>query len=187
MEFLKALFGDKPLTYDEFVAAVGAAKDIKLVNLSSGQYVDKGKLDDKENELKTANDTIKALQDTVKKFDGVDVDALKNAATATETKYKGQLDQLRRDSAIQLALVQAKARNPKAARALLDDSKIALNADGTLSGLDVEALKKSDPYLFEIEKKQDEGSGHEGGGDPGPKGGEGTLRDSIVSALYGTK
>lgn len=177
LEFLKVLFGDKPLTFAEFVAAVGATKDIKLVNLASGQYVDKGKLEDKEGELKTANETLKTLQETVKKFDGVDVETLKKAATDTETKYKGELDRLRRDSAIQLALVQAKARNPKAARALLDDSKITLNADGTLSGLDVEALKKSDPYLFEIEKKQDEGGGHEGGE------GGGSALDAVRAAM----
>lgn len=76
VEFLKALFSDKALTFDEFAKAVAESNDIKLANLADGKYVDKQKLDDKAGELETANKTIADLQDAVKKFDGVDVEAL---------------------------------------------------------------------------------------------------------------
>ena len=52
VEFLKALFSDKALTFDEFAKAVADSKDIKHANLADGQYVDKQKLDDKAGELK---------------------------------------------------------------------------------------------------------------------------------------
>lgn len=39
VEFLKTLFGDKALTFDEFAKAVGDSKDIKLANLADGKYV----------------------------------------------------------------------------------------------------------------------------------------------------
>jgi hypothetical protein len=163
-EFLKALFGDKSLTYDELKAAVDAAKDIKVANLASGQYVDKSKFDGVEGELTTAKNTITTLKDTVKKFDGVDVEALKNAVATTETQYKGTIEKMRRDNAITLALVQAKARDPQMmAAALIANEKIVLNADGTLGGLDVAALQKDKPWAFDVEQKKDEGTGHKGG------------------------
>ncbi len=70
MEFLKTVFGDKPMTYAELEAALKDNKNIKLANLAGGQYVDKDKLDTKISELAAANETIKNLQETVKKFDG---------------------------------------------------------------------------------------------------------------------
>ena len=171
MEFLKALFADKALTWDEFSAAIedhnktakSDAEKIKVANLAEGGYVDKHKFDAKDTELKTANDTISALKAEAKKYEGVDVAGLQKQIEETETTYKGKIAELRKEAAIDMALVQARARNPKAARALLDDSKIMLNADGSISGLDVEAIKKTDPYMFEVEKKTDEGPGHEGG------------------------
>lgn len=50
MDFLKALFGDGQLTFDQFVEAVKAAK-INLVNLADGGYVSQAKFDDKVNGL----------------------------------------------------------------------------------------------------------------------------------------
>ena len=73
MDFLKAIFGDKPLTFDEFVQAVNAhngneankENQIKIGNLGTGEYVGKGKYDalnelltGKQTELDTANNLI---------------------------------------------------------------------------------------------------------------------------------
>ena len=77
MEFLKELFGGKPMTFDELVQAVNAHngneankdKQIKIGNLGTGEYVGKGKYDalqelvnGKETELKSANDLIAELK-----------------------------------------------------------------------------------------------------------------------------
>ena len=74
MDFLKDVFGDKAITYSELEKALQNNKDVKLANLANGDYVDKGKYTAMENELIKANETIQQLQETVKKFDGVDVE-----------------------------------------------------------------------------------------------------------------
>jgi hypothetical protein len=189
MEFLKTVFGDKPMTYAELEAALKDNKNIKLANLAGGQYVDKDKLDTKISELAAANETIKNLQETVKKFDGVDVQKLKEDLAAAQVKYDADLSKARLESALEIALVTEKGKNTKAIKALLDIEKIKLDGDKLL-GLDsqLEALKKSDAYLFEDEEKKetkvkvDSGQKH----DKEPDSGGPTLADEIKTQLYGS-
>lgn len=154
MEFLKALFGSDALTFEQFEEKLKDNKDIKLANLAGGGYVDKKKHEDTMSELTTAKNTIKELQDTVAKFDGVDVEALKSRASELETKFNSDLAAVKLDSALDLALIQAKVRNPKLAKAALDTSIIKLDGD-KLVGLSeqLDALKESDGYLFDIEEE----------------------------------
>lgn len=158
MEKLKALFGTEALTWEQLEAKLKDNKEVKIANLASGQYVDKKKLDEKVAELATAQTTITGLQDTVKKFDGVDVEKLKKDAADWETKYNTDIAAMKLDSAVNVALLEAKVKNPKLARAGLDMSLVKLDGDKLL-GLSeqLEALKKSDGYLFE------EGAGGTGG------------------------
>lgn len=61
MDFLKTLFNGDALTYEEFMTAI-RANDIKLADLSKGEYVSKRKYEDDLNakamEITTLNDTI---------------------------------------------------------------------------------------------------------------------------------
>ena len=158
VEFLKALFSDKALTFDEFAKAVAESKDIKLANLADGKYVDKQKLDDKAGELDTANKTIADLQDAVKKFDGVDVEALNRQIGDLKEKYDKDTSALKLNSALDMALVSAKAKNPKLAKAALDLSLIKLDGDKLL-GFDeqIAKIKESDGYLFDdVSANQDQ-------------------------------
>jgi hypothetical protein len=157
MEKLKALFGTDALTWEQLGEKLKDNKEVKLANLASGQYVDKKKLDDKVAELATANSTISGLQDTVKKFDGVDIEKLKKDAADWETKYNTDVAAMKLDNAVNMALVEAKVKNPKLARAGLDMSLVKLDGEKLL-GLSeqLESLKKSDGYLFE---DGDEGNG----------------------------
>lgn len=150
MEKLKALFGTEALTWEQLSEKLKDNKEVKIANLASGQYVDKKKFDDKAAELATAQSTITGLQDTVKKFDGVDIEKLKKDAADWETKYNTDISAMKLDSALNMALVEAKVKNPKLARAGLDMSLIKLDGDKLL-GLSeqLESLKKSDGYLFE--------------------------------------
>lgn len=153
MEFLKAIFGDKALTYAQLADALKDNKDVKLANLASGEYVGVEKFNAKVEELKTANGTIKNLQDQVKKFDGVDVDGLKNAAKELETKYQAQLTAMQKETALKMALT-GKAHDPGDIIKLLDLSKIDLDDAGNLkTGIDdlVKPFKESKPYLFKEE------------------------------------
>ena len=159
MDKLKALFGSEALTFEQLEEKLKDNKEVKLANLAGGQYVDKKKYEDTEGELTTAKNTIKELQDTVKKFDGVDVEALKTRASELENKYNSDLAAVKLDSAIDFALVREKARNPKLVKAALDTSIIKLDGD-KLVGLSeqIAALKENEGYLFDIEEAQTGGA-----------------------------
>lgn len=160
MEKLKALFGSEALTFEQLEEKLKDNKEIKLVNLKSGSYVDKQKLTDKETELATANETIKGLKETVAKFDGVDIEKLKTDAKNWEVKYNTDIAAVKLDSAVNMALVEAKAKNPKLAKAALDMSLVKMDGDKLL-GLSeqLENIKKSDPYLFDVEDMNNEPGG----------------------------
>jgi hypothetical protein len=164
MDKLKALFGEEALTYSQLEEKLKDNKEIKLANLAAGSHISKGKYDDVVAELNTANNTIKGLQDTVAKFDGVDIEKLKKDASEWENKYNTDIAAVKLDSAVNMALVEAKAKNPKLAKAALDMSIIKLDGEN-LTGLteQLDKLKESDAYLFEAETKgepEDEGGAH---------------------------
>lgn len=106
------------------------------------------------NKLATANNTIKQLQETVKKFDGVDVEKLKSDIGNWEIKYNTDISKVKLENALDMALVGNKARNAKAVKALLNMDEIKLDGDKLL-GLDsqLEKLKAESAYLFEDEEK----------------------------------
>lgn len=176
MDKLKALFGTEALTWEQLEEKLKDNKEVKLANLAAGSHISKGKYDELETKYNTANETIKGLQETVSKFDGVDVDGLKNSVTEWENKYNTDIAAVKLDSAVNMALVEAKAKNPKLAKAALDMSVIKLDGDKLLGLTEqLDTLKQSDAYLFEEEKKTDDnkpggafvfrtGGNHEGGG-----------------------
>lgn len=186
MEFLKTVFGDKALTYAELETVLKDSKEIKLGNLATGQYVDKAKLDGKINELTTANDTIKQLQETVKKFDGVDVEKLKKDVADWQDKYNADTAKMKLESALEMALVTGKAKNTKAVKALLKMEAVKLDGEKIL-GLDEQltALKKSDPYLFDAETTTTTVTVNSGGQHQDPPAAGGTLADAIKTQIYG--
>lgn len=153
MEKLKALFGSEALTWEQLEEKLKDNKEVKLANLAGGQYVDKKKHDDTVAELTAAQSTINGLKETVSKFDGVDVEGLKKSASDWENKYNSDLAALKLDNAVNMALVEAKVKNPKLAKAALDSSIIKLDGE-KLIGLSeqLEALKESDGYLFDTEE-----------------------------------
>ncbi len=176
MDKLKELFGTEALTWEQLEEKLKDNKDVKLANLAAGSYVDKSKYDNKVAELNTANDTIKGLKDTVAKFDGVDVEKLKKDASDWENKYNTDIAAVKLDNAVSMALVEAKAKNPKLVKAALDMSVIKLDGEKVL-GLSeqLDKIKESDSYLFDVEQQQQEedqggarfyktGGGHSGSG-----------------------
>ena len=142
--------------------------------------------------LKKANATLEELKGKAGLSDEykAQIDKLKEEAKKAEETHKATVAQMKRDSAIDSALASAKARNSKAVRALLDEGKLVLNEDGTLSGLkeQIEAVKKENAFLFDS-SDDDNGGGGNGGGKPffggsNPKGGASgdALRDAMFSA-----
>lgn len=158
MDKLKELFGSDALTFEQLTEKLKDNKEVKLANLAAGGYVDKAKYTAKEGELATAKQTITDLQEAAKKWDGVDVDKLRNDMATLQSKYDADISAARLDNALSMAIVEAKAKNPKLVKAALDTSVIKLDGEKLLGFSEqIEGLKKSDAYLFDIEE--------EGGGD----------------------
>lgn len=154
MDKLKALFGTDALTFEQLEEKLKDNEEIKLANLATGDYVAKGKHEDIVRELQTANDTIAGLRETVKKFDGVDLEGLKKSVTDWETKYNTDIEAAKVDSLLTDALHAAKARNPKMVKKMLDLSLIKRDGEKLLGLTEqLDSLKESDGYAFETEEE----------------------------------
>jgi hypothetical protein len=183
MEKLRALFGTEALTWEQLEEKLKDNKEVKLANLASGNYVDKTKYDSKVTELTTLQGTVDGLRETVAKFDGIDVEKLKQDAKDWEKKYNTDLATAKLNSAVDLELVARKAKNPKLAKAALDMSIIKLDGE-TLIGLSeqLDKLKESDGYLFEEESAAGGGTGGASMSTGGSHTGSGNT-DTFLTAL----
>ena len=143
--------------------------------------------------LENANKTLEELKAKAGLSDDYksQIDKLKADAKKAEEEHKATIATLKKESAIEKALSDAKARNAKAVRALLDEGKLVLNDDGTLSGLkeQLEAVKKDNAFLFDSSDDDNNGGGGNGGrmpffGGSNPTGGNSgdALRDAMFSA-----
>lgn len=122
MDFLKELFGDKTLTYDELANAVNAhngneanrEKQIKIGNLGTGEYTSTAKykaleesLNGKQTELDTANGLIAELKKSTKGNE-----ELQGKITGYETQVadlQKQLAETKIKAAVKVALLSEKA------------------------------------------------------------------------------
>lgn len=124
MEFLKGVLGEK---YGEFLQIIkdynnnNPDKPIKLADLSQGGYVDK--------------DKYASLKDKYEK----------------DTKRLGdEISSVQFDYALNFAIKEAKPRNIKALKALLDMDSLSYE-NGVIKGLkeQLAEIRKTDGYLFE--------------------------------------
>lgn len=111
-----------------------------------------GQIAQRDKDIKDLKEAAKDNKDLQKRYE----DLQQKYQADTENLQK-QYEDSRKNSAIDMAILQAKGRNPKAIKALLDMDKIKLKEDGTLEGLDLESIKKSDSYLFDIVETHREG------------------------------
>lgn len=180
MEKLKALFGSEALTFEQLEEKLKDNKEVKLANLASGGYVDINKHNNTVNELTTAQNTLKDLQETVKKFDGVDVEKLKQDLIDKDATYKKDLEAVKLNSAVDLALLGAKAKNPKLTKAALDMSVIKLDGENLIGFTEqIDKLKESDSYLF----GEDEPGGNEPRVNTGANHTQNTQSDKFFAAI----
>ena len=166
MEFLKPILGDA--LYAQLADKLKDRADVKLANLAGGAYVAKEKflaaatktaaLEKALNEAKAklaetadAAGKIAELQAAVQK-------CIKEKELMAK-QYELKMFALKKAAAIDNALLESKAKNMKAVRALVDDSRIVVK-DGKLTGLSeqIDAIKNSDPYLFDDERDTGRGS-----------------------------
>ena len=157
MEWIENILAAQGITLTE--AAVAALKQAAPEHVvPKGQYNSKAAEAEKlQAQLGARDADIAAL-----KKDAGTNEELKAQLRELQGKYKAetaelqtQLQRAQLDGAVDTALVSAGARNPKAVRALLDLSKVAIEGEG-LRGLaeQLDALRTSDDYLFTATQPQ---------------------------------
>ena len=139
MDFLKKIFAEDSLNYEEFARA---CKDngFKLADLSTGDYVSKKKYDSLTNELQEKIDEVKSLEKKSKQD-------IKETKAELETK----ITEIKKQNALDLAVVKARPKNEKALKGALGIDLNELEFDDNFEKAINEAidgLKESDGYLF---------------------------------------
>ena len=161
------------------VAGELEGKDIKLANLSTGDYVSKGKYEALETQL---NNTQTLLTDTSAKLETAIQSAGDNAALKQElenlkTTNQTNLDNLKnqyesklKTAAVMAEITKAGANDPADILPHINLEAVTINDKGSV-GLSeqLEAIKTSKPYLFKTEQNQGQrgasGLQHGAGGD----------------------
>jgi hypothetical protein len=149
----------------EELAALGLSEEQITAVLNAHKeavkdYVPKTRLDEVIEERNGLRDQVAERDKQIAELgkSAGDNQALKDQIAQLQTdnkkaadEYAANIAQIRLDNAVELALTGAKAKNGKAVRALLDQSKIKVGEDGTVEGLDaqIKAIQKSDAYLFD--------------------------------------
>ena len=171
LEWLKDILGD---SYTEEI-------DKKVSDEIGKNFVSRADFNNLNTEKKTLADTVKERDkqlETLKASAG-DVEELKTQITNLQTEnanaaktHKAEIERIKIDTAVDLALSAAKAKNIKAVKALLELDKAELDADGSVKGLSDQIKKLAEAsdskFMFESEKP----GGFSGlkpneGGDPG--------------------
>ena len=151
-------------------------KDIKLADLSSGEYVSKGKYDALETQL---NNTQTLLNSKTTELDDLaakagDNQALKDQIEALKTKSQtdianltAQYDAKLKSAAVMAELTKAGANDPSDILPHLKMDAITITENGIVGLSDqLEPIKTAKPYLFKGEpKKGASGLLHGSGGD----------------------
>lgn len=165
----------KDLTMErKFLEDLGLEKEkIDKIMTENGNDIEKAKGDKEtvDKELTTTKELLKEANKQIESFKEMDIETIKKSAEDYKQKYE-QVEQekakeiadLKKEKAIDLALINAKAKNIKSVKANLDLENIKLDGDKLLGFDDqVQALQKSDAYLFDIEEKIDVGNDGENG------------------------
>ncbi|RGY66684.1 hypothetical protein DXA30_02720 [Fusobacterium ulcerans] len=155
-------------------------------------YVEKTKYSELEtvkNQLEESNKTVNKQLEDLKKNTG-DAEALKaeiqkmqDENKSKETEYANNIKKLKVDNAVELALIEAKAKNIKAVKALLNLENLEIGEDGKVKGLEdqIKNLTKDEgtAFLFEAESKTETPKGT----DPAGKSTKKDIKDMTYSEM----
>lgn len=146
------------------------------------------KLTNKDTELKTEKGKVTTLTADLDKYKDVDLEELKSAKTVYETEkqkliedHAKELNDIKFNSALELAVMNAKTVDPVALKAHLDASKLSYNEETkALEGLDEQlgAIRESHSYLFNVGA-----TGEPQGGISGSGATNLTLTDALTEKL----
>lgn len=174
MDFLKDLFGDGALTYEQ-LAAAAKEKGYQVVNAAGGAYVPK---EDAEHLQGQVAALAGQLGEANRKLEGYDPTWREKAEAAQK-----QLEAQQFDFALEKAVAAAKPRNTRAVLGMLDRDKLSF-AGGKVIGLDEQLrdLKKGEAtaFLFAPEVQKATGMSHQNAHEVG---GTDTLKDAANQAI----
>ena len=135
-------------------------------------------------EKKTLEDDKKKIEDEYNNFKKGSISQAdyETKKKEIEDNSKAEIEKVRLESKIDLAINNAKAKNVKSVKANLDLDKIKLDGDKLLGFDDqIEALKKSDSYLFDIDNPVNKGVENDGGNPRKNEGG--SINDDELDKL----
>lgn len=178
---LKELLGEE--LYNKVKEKLGDKK----IMIDDGNFIPKARFDEvneQKNEYKKMVDErdkqLEQLKEKAKGHDELTAKLTELEAQNKQTKeeYESKMAELKKNTAIDLALAKQKAKNVKAVKALLDMEKVSLDGDNII-GLEeqLKALKESDPYLFGDAKPK------VGDGSNPPPTGDGNNPETLGDAL----
>lgn len=152
-DFLKEL-GIEGEPVEKIMAEVGKehANDAKVSELQSQVDTLKSSNEDLTSQVSVRDGQIEDLgkQAGNSKELTAKIEELKEANKDADTEYQGKLATINKNNKVDLALRDAGARNPRAVRALLDETKVSVDGDNLLGLADqLDSLKESDSYLFQ--------------------------------------
>lgn len=128
--------------------AEDAAKQVVAMN-ETEIAAEAKKLTDKEAELTMATDKIAELTETVKKFDGVDVEKMKSEIENWSKKYNEDTAALKMENALSKALAGCGAKDADIVGKLIDRSIIKFDGDKLVGVSEqLERLKADKAFLF---------------------------------------
>ena len=206
MDFLKALFSGNALTYEQLEQAINAhngneankENQIKLGNLGTGQYVDKGKYDaevstskSKDEEIENYKNAIADLQKTSKNNEAIQ-QRIKQLEDENEQLKKEQKE-TKLKAAIKVALLSANAEDVDYLTYKLNESlkekgeKLELDDNDNIKGWDarLESLKTQFPNQFKTGEDGDNGFELVGNnGLPKGNGGDSVTKEQFLKMTY---
>ena len=148
------------MTKEELKALGLTDEQVNAISEDYGKnYVSKGQFNEKNEEAKNLKSEIENARkdlDNLRKSNKDNeeltkqIEELKTNAKQRDTEYEKQLRDIKLSGALDIALLNAKGKNSKAIKALLNLDNAEILDDGTIKGLDeqLKTLQKSDPYLF---------------------------------------
>ena len=136
-----------------------AEKAAEASNEELKGYIPKSRFDEVNGRVKTLESDLQARDDQLEQLKKVDSGALQQTITDLQTEnanlksqHDAELKKVRLDAAVELALTNAKAKLPKAVKALLDIDmeKAEINEDGSIVGLSdqIKKLQENDETKF---------------------------------------
>lgn len=158
-EFLKNL-GIEGDSLEKIMTEVGKDKGISAEKVELQSKIDSltSQNDDLNSQIKERDGQLSTLKKSVGDNEELktQIKSLQDENKQAATDYQSKLAEQSKNFKIDSALRDAKARNPKAVKALLDLDKVSVDGDNLVGFKDqLEAVQKDNDYMFEAVNPND--------------------------------